>query len=369
MVGGLLLLGVGIIYGGVRLISNMQEKAERDQFALSPEVQALEKQRKEERQKDEQRVAAMLREDDEKFQAMLRDGICGGNDKVAGELKREIQAIDAELTKLLTDADPTNDPKDKRAFWKERLTAHADANIVLHNWLGGKPATVLFAALWGEDDDQPNRGQVADFLARGNYAATGTGFFISPNGWMLTNQHVVQDNTEVDIRGEDGVIRKARVVKTDKQSDIALLKADKGSSAWLHLGGDEAQMGANVFTIGFPNTQVQGVEAKFTDGRVSSLTGFRDEKEAYQITVPVQPGNSGGALVDLKTGAVTGIVSSVLTRAENVSYAIKSSVAARLLDGVAEARSASDGSAPPAAANEEAMIARVKSATALILVK
>lgn len=128
-------------------------------------------------------------------------------------------------------------------------------------------------------------------------------------------------------------------------------------------------MGASVFTIGFPNATLQGVEPKFTDGRISSLTGFRDEKDSYQVSVPIQPGNSGGPLVDMKAGHAIGITSAILGGGDNVGYAIKGRVALGLIEGVPEAKNSLAASPMPAGGDESAMIARVKSATVLVLVK
>src|SRR5208283_1652516 len=91
-------------------------------------------------------------------------------------------------------------------------------------------------------------------------------------------------------------------------------------------------MGDPVFTIGFPNTDVQGTEPKYTDGKISSLSGMEDDPSQYQITVPIQPGNSGGALV-AGNGAVVGVVRAKLNDLavlvvsgsvpQNVNYAVK----------------------------------------------
>jgi S1-C subfamily serine protease len=104
-------------------------------------------------------------------------------------------------------------------------------------------------------------------------------------------------------------------------------------------------LGASVFTIGFPNAVVQGLEPKLTRGEISSLAGIADDPRAFQISVPVQPGNSGGALVNLR-GNVVGVVVERLNdfRAlsasgslpQNVNYAIKSSYALGLLESIPE---------------------------------
>lgn len=371
-IAGVILLGVGVIWGGFHMLGKLQEKAQTDPFALPPEVVAREAAQKAAREKEKHEQESEASEDKDALIAVISQAVCGGNDKVARELVNELAAIREELNAIYADADSNNDPKDLRVFYTEQLARHVANNQVLHHWMGGKSASSLAEALWGPDSTGRQHGKVADFLMSGAYSATGTGFFVSADGWLLTNEHVVGDAKEVDIRGADGSIRKARVIKTDKAGDVALLKADP-APAWLNLGAESAAMGASVFTIGFPNATIQGVEPKFTDGRVSSLSGMRDDQDQYQVTVPVQPGNSGGPLVEMKNGTVVGIVSSILSRAsgaDNVSYAVKTQVARRLVESEPQAKSVSASAGPASAgADVEAMAAKVKAAVVLVMVK
>jgi hypothetical protein len=131
----------------------------------------------------------------------------------------------------------------------------------------------------------------------------------SPDGWILTNEHVVGSSTLVDLRLPDGKIHQAKVVKTDEAADLALLKVDLASASWLAVskGENDLQLGRTVLTVGYPSPWVQGVEPKYTDGKISAASGIGDRKDSYQTTVPVQHGNSGGALVDAATGWVVGL--------------------------------------------------------------
>jgi len=107
----------------------------------------------------------------------------------------------------------------------------------------------------------------------------------------------------------------------------------------------QVRLGQSVFTIGFPNPDMQGLEPKLTRGEISSLAGMKDDARHYQISVPVQPGNSGGPLVDLAGNAV-GIVTMRLgdfrtlrltgALPQNVNYAVKGSFLSSLLDGLPE---------------------------------
>ncbi len=371
---GVIALGIGLIYGAIIFVSSMQSKAENSVIEVSPEVKARDAARLAQAAKEKQEELASVAKAQAATEAYLAAEICDGNTKVAKELMSELKSIEKELDALYTDADSNNDPKDLRAFWNKSLQSHAEKNGVIHHWLGGKPASVIAAALWGEDGSgQRQRGKVADFLLGGGYASTGTGFFVSEEGWILTNQHVVDDATEVDIRDADGVIRKAKVVKVDAQADIALLKVVDRPKHWLHLAKVEVPMGSDVCTIGYPNADVQGVEPKYTTGTVSSLSGIRDDRDAYQITVPLQPGNSGGPLVEMKTGMVVGMVASVLRHdlgAENVSYAIKAGVIQQLLTNIPEAANAvAQPASETRGADTVTLAANIKASIVMVLVK
>jgi TPR repeat protein len=172
--------------------------------------------------------------------------------------------------------------------------------------------------------------------------ASGTGFFITDDGYLISNYHVVKDATKVRLLTGAGLID-AKVVQVDAANDLALLKAD-GRFAPLPIAASRTvALGGTVATIGFPNIGMQGFAPKLAKGEVASLSGAADDPRYFQISVPVQPGNSGGALVDDR-GNVIGIVSAKLSaRAalaasgslpENVNYAVKSSLLLSFLESV-----------------------------------
>jgi S1-C subfamily serine protease len=181
--------------------------------------------------------------------------------------------------------------------------------------------------------------QASDFAV-----ASGTGFFISTDGYLLTNYHLVKGSRKLVVHTSDSE-RPAKVVKIDPANDLVLLKID-GSSAAIPLGDARAvAVGDSVMTIGYPNIEVQGTAPKFTKGEVSSLTGFQDDSRLFQISVPIQPGNSGGPLIDDR-GNVVGITNAQLSALkmiaasgsipQNVNYAVKISYAQLLLDSIPE---------------------------------
>jgi S1-C subfamily serine protease len=167
----------------------------------------------------------------------------------------------------------------------------------------------------------------------------------------------------------------AEVVRVDDASDLALLKVAGTFDALPVLSSRSARLGATVATVGFPNVGLQGFEPKLSKGDISSLAGIQDDVRFFQISVPVQPGNSGGALVD-ERGNVLGVVTAQLdqeaalqstgTLAQNVNYAVKSSYLLSFLEAVPEA----SAEMPDAKTHEqkfEAVVDDVKKSTVLII--
>ncbi len=172
--------------------------------------------------------------------------------------------------------------------------------------------------------------------------ASGTGFFITDDGYLISNYHVVKDATKVRLVTSAGTIS-AKVVQVDAANDLALLKADGKFSPLPISSSRTGQLGGTVATVGIPDIGLQGFAPKLAKGEIASLSGIQDDPRHFQISVPVQPGNSGGALVD-ERGNVVGIVSAKLSaRAalaasgalpENVNYAVKSSFLLGFLESV-----------------------------------
>jgi serine protease Do len=155
---------------------------------------------------------------------------------------------------------------------------------------------------------------------------------------------VVKDATQVRLLNTAGIIS-AKVVKVDAANDLALLKAEGKFAALPVIASRAVKLGGTVATVGFPNIGLQGFAPKLAMGEIASLSGAGDDARYVQISVPVQPGNSGGALVD-ERGNVVGVVAAKLSaRAalaasgalpENVNYAVKSSFLLSFLESVPE---------------------------------
>jgi S1-C subfamily serine protease len=165
--------------------------------------------------------------------------------------------------------------------------------------------------------------------------SSGTGFLISNNGYIATCYHVIEGATELSVTGiNNDFSRKyrARIVATDKANDLAILKIDFNVEMPISYSfkWDVSEVGQEVFTLGYPLKTTMGEEIKLTNGIISSKSGFQGDITTYQITVPVQPGNSGGPLFD-KNGFVIGVINAKHTGAENVGYAVKSNILKNLI--------------------------------------
>jgi len=174
--------------------------------------------------------------------------------------------------------------------------------------------------------------------------SSGTGFFITENGYFITNEHVAGNGAQVRLVTEAGILT-AKVVKVDAANDLALLNVEGRFAPLPVVSSRAVKMGSTVATVGFPNIGLQGFAPKLAKGEIAALSGAQDDPRCFQISVPVQPGNSGGALVD-ERGNVVGVVAAKLNVAaalvtsgalpENVNYAVKSSLLLSFLESVPE---------------------------------
>ena len=176
------------------------------------------------------------------------------------------------------------------------------------------------------------------------YDGNGSGFFISRQGHIVTNYHVVEETSELYTKiNLNGQIEKLplKIVAKDKVNDLVILKVDRagfdlGKEIPYGIEFNTMDVGEEVFTLGYPMVDVMGEELKFTDGKISAKSGIDGDITTYQITTPIQSGNSGGPLFQEESGNIVGIVSATLNRnefnGENVNYAIKSNLLKTLIE-------------------------------------
>lgn len=164
---------------------------------------------------------------------------------------------------------------------------------------------------------------------------TGTGFSVSRDGHVVTAYHVVAGGSEIRLKfdGQKEWLD-AEVVAFSNANDIAILKVNRRLDNYLPITDTFGlQQADRVFTIGYPVTGILGEESKYSEGYISSMSGLRDIDTLMQISVPIQPGNSGGPLVE-SGGSVVGVIVSTASVSafykytgsmpQNINFAIKS---------------------------------------------
>jgi S1-C subfamily serine protease len=177
-------------------------------------------------------------------------------------------------------------------------------------------------------------------LRREQGYSTGTGFFVTGDGHLITNFHVVQGARALGVLMPDGEELRAVYLRGHLDNDLALIKVDAETTPLPIAGGGSLSKGDEVFTLGFPLVTVQGQEVKATFGRINALSGTNGDPRFLQIDVPTQPGNSGGPLMN-RQGEVVGVVTSTLNQLvalrlsgalpQNVNYAVRGQLIEDLL--------------------------------------
>jgi uncharacterized protein len=201
----------------------------------------------------------------------------------------------------------------------------------------------------------------------------GSGVIITSDGYILTAAHVVASARSITVV-RASTRYPAWIVALDSSNDVALLKVETSGLPAARVGSSAGvRLGQTVATVGFPQVNLQGVSPKATRGEVTSLKGASDDPRMWQISVPVQMGNSGGALFDA-TGSVVGIIvqklglkAAALTGdlPQNVNYALKISYAMPLLGPISGSFSTVSAVRPSRAFED--MIAEAEKSAVMIL--
>jgi Do/DeqQ family serine protease len=187
------------------------------------------------------------------------------------------------------------------------------------------PNDLWFRFFYGErEDDTPQQG-------------LGSGVIVSPEGYILTNNHVIEGAEEIEVTLSDSRRAIAQVIGTDPDTDLAILRINLDRLPVITLGNsDAAQVGDRVLAIGNPF----GVGQTVTSGIVSALgrnqLGINTFENFIQTDAAINPGNSGGALVDVN-GSLLGINTAIYSRSGGnmgIGFAIPVSTARQVLEGI-----------------------------------
>lgn len=215
----------------------------------------------------------------------------------------------------------------ERSQWERAVREVGERRIVFIKQ--PVPVAAPVAARRARDD-----GRAASF--------TGSGFWVSGEGHLLTNRHVVKGCREIRVRPDSGASQQAALVAQDGHDDLALLKTFSSyPSVAAFRDGQPLRRGEEVVAVGFPLNGLLADQVNVTVGTVSALAGIYNDSHVLQMTAPVQQGNSGGPLFDGSGNVIGVVVTKLNARAmaaeigdfpQNVNFAIKSEVARRFLE-------------------------------------
>jgi serine protease Do len=170
--------------------------------------------------------------------------------------------------------------------------------------------------------------------------SSGTGFFVNKDGSLVTNAHVVDGCKTITIKPDIGQSVDAKIIAVDKINDLAVLKAEFSPTKTASIKMS-TRLGESIAIFGFPLTNTLASTGNFTLGNVTALAGLGDDTRSLQVSAPVQPGNSGGPVIDYN-GNLVGVATSKLDAIkswakngdlpQNVNFAVKSSAVAMFLE-------------------------------------
>lgn len=243
-----------------------------------------------------------------------------------------------------------------------------DTSIRLQvNPAGANATTVKIRVGTSGDSEFSERIQAKISRGLRDVVEIGTGFVVKPDGLLLTAWHLLQDAQTITVTCPDQAPQSANPRETSRINDLAVIHIPLSGLPYLSLAeAGSLRVGDPVFTIGFPLADILGPDPKFTDGSVSALSGHGGEATLMQVTVPIQPGNSGGPVLTYE-GEVVGVVTSSAavrtflevtgTLPQNLNWAVKAEYALPLFE---------QPPAQPRAQSRRAAIDRGLSATCMI---
>ncbi len=256
--------------------------------------------------------------------AVLFGVVAGGLTVSRGDSPRSAGTRDVVEAPII----PVQIPLQSNTFAKlAEVVKPAVININTYSKVGGAGRTP-FEEFFGEEFFKRFFGEMPERIPQ---RSLGSGVIIDPSGIALTNAHVVERATEIEIITLDGRKHKAKVVGADKKTDLAVLKLDDGKAtfSYLRLGdSDRVQVGDWVLAVGSPF----GLQATVTAGIISAKArqiGQGPFDDFLQTDAAINPGNSGGPLVNM-AGEVIGINTAIVAGGTGIGFAIPSNMAKKI---------------------------------------
>ena len=222
----------------------------------------------------------------------------------------------------------------RHAVFMDRVAIAMSNSMTLYDGVGDDKLDAVTSAP-GLRDIKPEAGttlprNTGPEIAESGAVSSGTGYFITAEGHIGTNAHVIGNCRSLDVPGHGT----ATLVRADLQNDLAILQLDsKRADHFAKFRADQPIVrGEEIFVLGYPFAQILDNNLNFTHGIVSSLAGVKGDNRHFMVSAPVQPGNSGGPVLD-RTGALVGTVVSRLDKLktlrlagdlpENINFAIR----------------------------------------------
>jgi len=176
-----------------------------------------------------------------------------------------------------------------------------------------------------------NAGEKKKKYAPANFE--GTGFAMNNKGYIITSWHMVNGADSIFIENSKVERALTKIIFSDPRTDIAVLKVENEeiTKTWqvpFSFSTKTSDIGEKVFTLGYPRKEVV-----YGEGSLSALSGYRNDTVMYQISIPVNPGNSGGPLLD-EQGNVIGLIRGKITSAEATSFAVKSNEILKTINAI-----------------------------------
>jgi S1-C subfamily serine protease len=171
-----------------------------------------------------------------------------------------------------------------------------------------------------------------ELIAGRTISKTGSGFFVDQNGHIITNEHVVRDCAALTVMLPTAEVISAVTIAADPQLDLGVIQVPYDWPSSVRLAVTEVRLGDPVVVMGFPLQAILGTQLNLTNGSTSSLSGPNGDNRLFQISAPVQPGNSGGPVLSM-SGSLVGVVVATLGSQEltdaigvvpqNINFAIR----------------------------------------------